>query len=121
GTLGALGCGLLVLALGWSCLRDALIAAEPTSEGAAPAAQVEPLRRVVGGLIAVLMLAVLERVLVGGVLASWGGAELLARGLPPGGLWGLFLEVELGRLLGGGGAPIAMAVALAAGLVLAAD
>ncbi len=124
GTLGALGCGLLVLALGWSCLRDALIAAEPTAEGAADAAaqaQVEPLRRVVGGLIAVLMLAVLERVLVGGVLASWGGAGLLERGLPPGGLWGLFLEVELGRLLGGGGAPIAMAVALAAGLVLAAD
>lgn len=121
GTLGALGCGLLVLALGWSCLRDALVTSEPTSEAPAPAAQVEPLRRVVGGLIAVLMLAVLERVLVSGVLAQWGGAGLLARGLPPGGLWGLFLEVELGRLLGGGGAPIAMAVALAAGLVLAAD
>ncbi len=116
GTLGALGCGGILLALGWSCLRDALAA-----EDAPPRPKVEPLRRVVGGVIAVLMLAVLERVLCGGLLAQWGGADLLARGLPAGGVWGLFLEVELGRHLGGGGAPIAVTVALAAGLILTAD
>lgn len=108
GTLGALGTGLLVGSLGWSCVRPKKSDDLDT--------RVEPLRRIVGGLVVVLTLSVLERVVVA---TPWAG--LVDSGLHAGGTWGLFLEATLSRLLGGAGTVIALIVIGAVGLVLFAN
>jgi S-DNA-T family DNA segregation ATPase FtsK/SpoIIIE len=105
GALGALATGLLVGALGWSCVR-------PKPDGG----RVEPLRRVAGAVVVVLCLSVLERAVLGGV---W--SPSLARGFAAGGTWGVFLEAELGGLLGGVGMPLALAVTCVVGAVLTCD
>lgn len=111
GTLGGLAAGLFVLHFGWSCLRRALAGVEANAE----LPQVEPLRRIAGGLVMVLMLAVLERVIAGN------GWVVLGQGLPPGGIWGLFLEAEMAQRLGGVGGPLALTTLLLVGFVLSAD
>lgn len=107
GTLGAYGAAGMVFLFAAASLRRAQPAEERRSE---------PLRRVVGALVIVLTLAVVERVLAG---SPWGW--LLDRGLPPGGIWGLFLEHEATRLMGGLGAPLAAGLVLGVGLMLLTD
>ncbi|MGE0713432.1 MAG: DNA translocase FtsK 4TM domain-containing protein [Planctomycetota bacterium] len=110
GGLGALGVGLFMLHFGWSLLARAL------RDPAAPQTrEVEPLRRLSAGVLLVLLLAVAEAWLAG---AGWGS---LARGLHPGGYWGLFLRAELAAHLGGAGAPILIGVLLVVALVLSLD
>ncbi|MCO5167525.1 MAG: DNA translocase FtsK [Planctomycetes bacterium] len=110
GTLGAYGAAGMVFLFAAASLRRAL----PTEEAAG--ARGEPVRRVVGALVIVLTLAVVERVLAG---SPWGW--LVDRGLPPGGIWGLLLEHEATRLMGGLGAPLAAGLVLGVGLMLLTD
>jgi S-DNA-T family DNA segregation ATPase FtsK/SpoIIIE len=112
GTLGAYGVAGMVLLFAASCLTRER-AVEP---GAEPPARPEPLRRVVGAGVIVLTLAVVERVIAG---SPW--AALVDRGLPPGGVWGLLLEAEATRLMGGFGAPLFAALVLGVGLMLLTD
>jgi len=81
GTLGSLAAGLFVAHFGWTLLRGALTKDKP-EESSAESTQVEPLRRIAGGVVMVLVLGALERALVGGGFGSF------AQGLHPGGYWG---------------------------------
>jgi len=115
GGLGALAAGLLTLAFAGTCLKRAVGLRDEAAEdedGEDPAG-VDPLRRLLGALVVVLTLSVIERVLPTG--------GLFAQGLPAGGYWGLFLERELGRLLGGVGSGLAVIVVGACGLILSTD
>ena len=118
GNLGTLGIALVVLAFSASCLRRQPSETPPPEvlDGVQPPAPVDPLRRVMGGVVCVLTLAVVER-----ILANTGWGTLFSRGYPAGGYWGVFLSAELDRLLGGAGTSIAMSVVFFSGVILATD
>jgi S-DNA-T family DNA segregation ATPase FtsK/SpoIIIE len=120
GNLGAMGTALVILAFAASCLRRQPASDQPVPtevlDGVQPPAPVDPLRRIVGGLVCVLTLALVERVIAD---AGWG--SLFSRGYPAGGYWGVFLSAEATRLLGGAGTSIAMSVVLFVGVILSTD